>query len=166
MILVLWCLNDRYKIWDKAVQCLAVLDSLISLAAFRYTTNFAPVYDYFIWPLLRPCLINLTAFPSMQFTSQENKAMSARVLLSSNFAFLALVHTWTWTVQSERENIVLVVCFHVQTRIVEEMIMSQRVNGIITLILILPFFLVLKEMVQCADQKSSFLIKHLMEIFR
>ena len=68
--------------------------------------------------------------------------------------------------QSERENIVLVVCFHVQTRIVEEMIMSQRVNGIITLILILPFFVVLKEMVQCADQKSSFLIKHLMEIFR
>lgn len=48
MILVLCCLNDRYKIWDKAVQCLAVLDSLISLAAFRYTTNFAPVYDYFI----------------------------------------------------------------------------------------------------------------------
>lgn len=49
MILVLCCLNDRYKIWDKAAQCLAVLDSLISLAAFRYTTNFAPVNSFSVY---------------------------------------------------------------------------------------------------------------------
>lgn len=48
MVLVLWFLNGRYKTWDKAVQCLAVLDSLISLASFRYTTNFGSAYDYFI----------------------------------------------------------------------------------------------------------------------
>ena len=95
----------------------------------------------------------------MQFTSQETKAMwylSSQVQTRERER--CKVHEW--------ENIVLVVCVHVQTRIGEKMIMYQRVNGRITLILILPSLLVLKEMVQCADQKSFFLIKHLMEIFR